>query len=192
MDGIYFNSDFCSGKVWGLQRGEDGAWIYQQLLDTELQVTGAGRDEAGNLYVTACGACTDYGRYYDPTENPQGTVWRLVAADQVPEGAETAPLEAEEGETPTAGEATPAAAPTTASPAAGEGEAVAVEEGEFYVEAAQTTFEVGQPYTFTVTNAGNDTHEFVIEPAGAVDAPLEQESMARTWSRRSKTSAPAR
>jgi uncharacterized cupredoxin-like copper-binding protein len=53
---------------------------------------------------------------------------------------------------------------------------VAVEEGEFYVEAAQTTFEVGQPYTFTVTNAGNDTHEFVIEPAGAVDAPLEQEA----------------
>lgn len=93
LDGIFFNSDFCSGKVWGLQRGEDGSWVYQQLLDTELQVTGSGRDEAGNLYVTACGACADYARRYDPFENPQGTVWRLVAADQVPEGAETAQIE---------------------------------------------------------------------------------------------------
>ncbi|MDF3040988.1 MAG: yliI 3 [Thermomicrobiales bacterium] len=92
LDGIYFSSDFCSGKVWGLQRGEDDAWVYQQLLDTELLVTGAGADEAGNLYVTAC-AC-NYGRYYDPTEKPEGTVWRLVAADQIPDGAETAPVEA--------------------------------------------------------------------------------------------------
>jgi hypothetical protein len=75
-----------------LQRGEDDAWVYQQLLDTELLVTGAGADEAGNLYVTAC-AC-NYGRYYDPTEKPEGTVWRLVAADQAPDGAETAPVEA--------------------------------------------------------------------------------------------------
>ncbi len=91
LDGIYFNSDFCSGKVWGLQRGEDGAWIYQQLLDTELLVTGSGSDEAGNLYLTAC-AC-DYGRYYDPQQDPRGTVWRLVTADQVPEGAEIAQIE---------------------------------------------------------------------------------------------------
>ncbi len=91
LDGIYFNSDFCAGKVWGLKRGEDGTWIYQQLLDTELLVTGAGTDESGNLFVTACGC--DYGRYYDPSENPEGTVWRLVAADQVPEGAETAQVE---------------------------------------------------------------------------------------------------
>jgi glucose/arabinose dehydrogenase/uncharacterized cupredoxin-like copper-binding protein len=169
LDGIYFNSDFCSGKVWGLQRGEAGTWIYQELLDTDLQVTGSGRDEAGNLYVTACAACSDYARFYDILENPQGTVWRLVAADQVPEGAETAPLEAEEGATPTAGEVTPTAATTTASQAASEGEAVAVEEGEYYIKAERTTFEVGQPYTFTVTNAGNDSHEFVIEPAGSTE-----------------------
>jgi len=172
LDGIYFSSDFCSGKVWGLQRGEGGTWNYQELLDTDLQVTGAGRDEAGNLYLTACAACTDYARYYDPIENPQGTVWRLVASDQVPEGAETAPLEAEEGATPPASDETPLAAPSTASPVAAEGEAVAVEEGEYYVK-AETTFEAGEAYTFTVTNAGNDAHEFVIEPAGEVDAPLE-------------------
>jgi glucose/arabinose dehydrogenase len=92
LDGIYFNSDFCSGKVWGLKGGENGSWIYQQLLDTDLLVTGSGADEGGNLYVTAC-AC-DYGRFYNPQEDPQGTVWRLVAADQVPEGAETAQVDA--------------------------------------------------------------------------------------------------
>jgi hypothetical protein len=55
-------------------------------------VTGAGTDEAGNLYATAC-EC-QFSRQYDPFENPQGTVWRIVAAGQVPEGAETAPLDA--------------------------------------------------------------------------------------------------
>jgi hypothetical protein len=93
LDGIYFNSDWCSGRFWGLTRGEGDEWIYQQLLDTGLLVTGSGSDEMGNLYATAC-ECV-FSRQYDPFENPQGTVWRIVAADQVPEGAETAPVEAE-------------------------------------------------------------------------------------------------
>jgi glucose/arabinose dehydrogenase len=70
LDGIYFNSDWCTGKVWGLARGDDGAWIYQQLLDTGLLVTGSGTDEVGNLYATAC-EC-EFSRQYDPFENPQG------------------------------------------------------------------------------------------------------------------------
>ncbi len=36
LDGIYFNADFCSGKIWGLLRGEASTWVYQELLDTEL------------------------------------------------------------------------------------------------------------------------------------------------------------
>jgi len=101
LDGIYFNSDWCTGKFWGLARGDDNAWVYQQLLDTGLLVTGSGTDEVGNLYATAC-AC-EFSRQYDPFENPQGTVWRIVAADQVPEGAETAPVDAAaEAATPTA------------------------------------------------------------------------------------------
>ena len=101
LDGIYFNSDWCTGKFWGLARGDDNAWVYQQLLDTGLLVTGSGTDEVGNLYATAC-AC-EFSRRYDPFENPQGTVWRIVAADQVPEGAETAPVDAAaEAATPTA------------------------------------------------------------------------------------------
>jgi glucose/arabinose dehydrogenase len=78
LSGIYFSADFCSGKIWGLQRGEGSRWVYQELLDTDLLVTGAGADEAGNLYVTACNCALKHG--YDPLVNPQGTVWRLVAA----------------------------------------------------------------------------------------------------------------
>ena len=39
LDGIYFNSDFCSGRVWGLTRDDAGAWGYQELLDTTLLAT---------------------------------------------------------------------------------------------------------------------------------------------------------
>jgi glucose/arabinose dehydrogenase len=102
LDGIYFNSDFCSGRVWGLTRDDTGEWIYQQLLDTTLLVTGAGQDEAGEVYLTACECVFD--RSYNPFANPTGTLWRVVDANQVPEGAETAPLEQPEepAATPTA------------------------------------------------------------------------------------------
>jgi hypothetical protein len=50
--------------------------------------------------MTAC-VC-EFTRDYDPLKNPQGGVWRLVSADKVPAGAETAPMG-----TPAA-EATPA------------------------------------------------------------------------------------
>ena len=89
LDGIYFASDFCSGKVWGLAQDDAGAWQFEEMLDTELLVTGAGQDEAGELYVTSC-EC-QFSRDYDPFANPTGTVWQLVQSDQVPEGAETAP-----------------------------------------------------------------------------------------------------
>ena len=29
LDGIYFNSDFCSGKIYGLEARRSGAWHYQ-------------------------------------------------------------------------------------------------------------------------------------------------------------------
>ncbi|HEU5430687.1 MAG TPA: PQQ-dependent sugar dehydrogenase [Thermomicrobiales bacterium] len=104
LDGIYFNSDFCSGKVFGLARDQSGNWVYQELLDTTLLVTGAGQDANGDLYLTSCNC--QFSRDYNPFANPQGAVWRIVAADKVPQGAETAPPEAPQG-TP---EATPSAA----------------------------------------------------------------------------------
>ena len=99
LDGIHFDSDWCSGNIRGLARDESGAWVYQELLDTSLNITGAGQDEQGELYATAC--ICEFSRQYDAFENPQGTVWRIVAADQVPDGAETAPLTTPEAESAT-------------------------------------------------------------------------------------------
>jgi uncharacterized cupredoxin-like copper-binding protein len=70
----------------------------------------------------------------------------------------------------------PPAAPvasTAATPAPGT-TAVAVTLVDMKVEPAQTTFKVGQPYAFVVTNRGRSVHEFVIERRGDVDKPLQQ------------------
>jgi glucose/arabinose dehydrogenase/uncharacterized cupredoxin-like copper-binding protein len=149
LDGIYFNADYCSGRFWGLTRADSGEWLYAELLDTDLQVSGAGMDEAGELYVTAC-TC-EYERGYDPLENPGGTVWQLMAADQVPEGAETA--------------TTPAAAPEevaegTTAPA-GEGNPIPVSLVDGVIE-MPASIPAGLT-TFAVTNDGTMAHNFEIE-----------------------------
>ena len=91
LEGIYFVSDYVSGRVWGIARGDDGAWQMEELIDTTLFTTGAGEDEAGNIYFTSC-ECG----YGQTAPNPVGSLWMLVAADQVPEGATVAPLQEEE------------------------------------------------------------------------------------------------
>lgn len=91
LDGIYFASDFCSGRVWGLARDDAGAWQFQQLLDTTLLVSGGGSTSDGDVYLTSC-SC-QYGRDYDPLTASDGAVWQVVPADQVPDGATTAPAE---------------------------------------------------------------------------------------------------
>lgn len=108
LQGTYFHGDYCSGKVYGIAPAGDGTWAYQQLLDTGLLMTGTGEDEAGNIYFASC-EC-GYGQM---APNRAGAVWKLVAADQVPEGATTAPPDREaaaeaEGQAP-------------ATPAVGEG-----------------------------------------------------------------------
>ncbi|HEV2528249.1 MAG TPA: PQQ-dependent sugar dehydrogenase [Thermomicrobiales bacterium] len=115
LDGVYLNSDYCSGDIWGLVRDDSGAWQYALILETDLLVSGAGDGENGELYLTSC-TCL-YSRDYDPRDEPNGVVWQVVPADQVPEGATVVPTveatEAVEQEaTPgTAGEGTPEATP---------------------------------------------------------------------------------
>ena len=75
------------GRVWGLARDDAGAWQFQELLDTELLVTGGGNDEAGAVYLTSCSACS--AGDYDPFTQSHGVLWRIVQADMVPEGATT-------------------------------------------------------------------------------------------------------
>jgi uncharacterized cupredoxin-like copper-binding protein len=97
-----------------------------------------------------------------------GSAPRVVAQEATPAAQETrcpSPLA-----TPTA---SPAASPM-ATPAT-EPVCVGVIEGDFYVRPQRTTFQVGESYIFAVGNEGAEVHEFVIEPAGEVDAPLEAE-----------------
>ena len=83
LDGIYFSGEFCTGEIRGLQRDGDGNWQFQNLLDSALQITGSGQDESGVLYVAAVTS---------QRESANGSVWKLVSADQVPAGATTVPL----------------------------------------------------------------------------------------------------
>ena len=54
LQGIYFYGDFCSGRIWGLRRSDTG-WDSSLLLDSELQISSFGEDEAGNVYVADFG-----------------------------------------------------------------------------------------------------------------------------------------
>lgn len=92
LDGVYMVGDWGSGKIWGLKRDQKGVWQFQELLDTTLQPTGGGTGENGEVYIATC-SC-NYGGPVDPTQNPPGAVWKIVPADQVPQGAVKAPREA--------------------------------------------------------------------------------------------------
>jgi glucose/arabinose dehydrogenase len=93
LDGTYFTADWGSGKVWGVQKDAAGKWLMEELLDldTALKPTSGGEDEAGNIYVTH--ATAGYGGPVDPATSERGAVWKIVAADKVPAGAVTAPLQ---------------------------------------------------------------------------------------------------
>jgi glucose/arabinose dehydrogenase len=93
LDGVYFASDWGSGKVWGMKRDAAGKWQMQELLDldTPLRPTGGGEDPEGNLYVTH--ATANYGGPVDPYTSERGALWKIVAADKVPAGATVAPLQ---------------------------------------------------------------------------------------------------
>ncbi len=158
LDGVYFNADYCSGRFWGLARDDAGTWISEELLHTDLRVTGAGQDEAGELYVTSCATCGSGGRQYDPYADPQGEVWRLVAADQVEDGAEVAPTPAPEGESTE--EATPAASTGESA------EGVTIEAVDIDWNPNAMTIPADTDVTITVPNTGFALHTFVIEDAG--------------------------
>ena len=91
LDGAYFHADYCSGTIWALRRTADHAWRRLPVLDTALRINGGGQDAAGELYVAASGGQT--GPYVDPYGHPLGSLWRLVAAEDVWAGARTAPAD---------------------------------------------------------------------------------------------------
>ena len=68
LEGIYFYADFCLGKIWGLRYWK-GLWESQLLLDTPLQISSFGEDEAGELYLAHLGSGI----------KPDGAIFRLVS-----------------------------------------------------------------------------------------------------------------
>ena len=50
LAGIYIYGDFCSGRIWGATRGAS-SWTTAQLLDTALNISAFGEDQAGELYL---------------------------------------------------------------------------------------------------------------------------------------------
>ena len=90
-DGNYLVGDWCSGRLWGI--GWDGKkWQMQELLQSQLQFTGGNTDEDGSVLATNC-YCF-YTADKGPTSNPPGALWRVMATDQVPKGAEVAKVKA--------------------------------------------------------------------------------------------------
>ena len=87
MQGVYLVGDWCSGRVFGL--GWDGSkWQLEELLQTNLQFTAGGYDEAGQVLAVNCNCFYTSDR--GPMGNPPGSLWRVVAANAVPAGTETA------------------------------------------------------------------------------------------------------
>lgn len=87
MRGVYLVGDWCSGRVFGL--GWDGGkWQLQELAHTNLQFTAGGNGEDGYVYAVNCYCFYTADR--GPTANPAGALWKIVPANEVPAGSETA------------------------------------------------------------------------------------------------------
>jgi hypothetical protein len=89
MEGVYLTGDWCTGRVFGTGWNEEnGGWQLQELVQTDLQFTSGGYDEDGSVLAVNCNCfyLVDAG----PMDNPPGALWRVVPADEVPEGAEVA------------------------------------------------------------------------------------------------------
>jgi glucose/arabinose dehydrogenase/plastocyanin len=168
LDGIYFSGDLCTGKIRGLQRDENGVWQFQDLLDTATKITGAGQDESGNVYVTTL----DSGRGGE-LEEREGTLWRLVSADKVPDGAVTVPLGNPKGgaEPATDDAGVPGAEPaeSAATPAPGEAgtDAVATDEprvslSEMFFDPDQIRISADTDVKVILENSGVTTHNFTV------------------------------
>jgi glucose/arabinose dehydrogenase/plastocyanin len=186
LDGIYFASDFCSGRIYGLVRDDSGAWQFARLLDTGLLIAGAGQDEAGNVYFTSC-EC-DFARTYDPFTQSEGGLWKVVEADAVGDGV-IAPSDPPPTAEPTADTATPEptaegtpvaetpepAEPTAAATAEGTEEptAEATDEASAEVDMVDIAFRPDRltlaadtPSDVTLVNSGAALHTFVIDELG--------------------------
>ena len=54
LRGIYLYGDYCSGRIWGVERQGNG-WANRELLASGFTITTFGEDEAGEVYVANAG-----------------------------------------------------------------------------------------------------------------------------------------
>jgi hypothetical protein len=50
--GRYVFGDYCSGRLWTLERDPEGHWTMTERVQTDLRISSFGEDEAGELYLT--------------------------------------------------------------------------------------------------------------------------------------------
>ncbi len=93
IQGTYFFSDFCSGRLWGL-RFQNGQWEWTEFLDTELNVSSFGEDEAGEVYVVDFrgGIYRIVGAVLAPTPTPTPTSTPTPRAMATPSPVSYLPL----------------------------------------------------------------------------------------------------
>lgn len=97
----------------------------------------------------------------------------FAAACGSPTAASTeAPVQSEPTQAPAATEP-PAQSGATEAPAAGSATQVDVTLADNTIDTSMTTFQVGVPYTFVITNAGQHAHNFNINPPVSVAGSLE-------------------
>ncbi len=94
MKGLYFYGDFCSGRIWSLKSNGSG-WQNSLLLDTSIQISAFGEDEAGNLYVASYGTgeifpLVDNGPTVPPVVTPTPEVRFGFAVSSLPENGGSA------------------------------------------------------------------------------------------------------
>lgn len=66
INGVYFYADYCSGYIWAL-RHIDGKWENVRVMETRMNITSFGEDEAGEIYLV---------------DQASGAAYQLVVADQ--------------------------------------------------------------------------------------------------------------
>lgn len=64
--GVYFYSDYCSGRLWAAYRTAEDSWVDTELFETDFSVSSFGEGADGELYIV------NYG----------GTLERIVPASQ--------------------------------------------------------------------------------------------------------------
>lgn len=122
------------------------------------------------LLLAACGGDDDEEETPTATSAPVSTATATTAASPIasPATMVASPATSPVSSTPVA---SPAIGGASGSPVAASGATVILT--DYRISLFQSSFTVGQPYTFVVENNGSETHELVIEAKGAVDQPLE-------------------